>query len=96
MRLHIYVGWIKRSVSPIRYIFTFRTGRKILQNHKGKKQKIMPAHAALLEKTPEMVPKFIPLKMKATRKAKPERPGWIPSHITENWDTDWGVKSDAV
>ncbi|MDM8558654.1 Uma2 family endonuclease [Candidatus Parabeggiatoa sp. HSG14] len=47
----------------------------------------MPAHA-LLEKTPEIIPKFIPLKIKATRKTKPERPGWIPSHITENWDTD--------
>ena len=24
----------------------------------------------------------------AIRKPKPERPGWIPAHITENWDTD--------
>ena len=42
----------------------------------------MSAHA-MLEKfvVPEVIPKLVPL-------ARPERPGWIPSHITENWDTD--------
>jgi len=47
----------------------------------------MPAQARL-ERTPKMVPKFIPLRMTARKKIKPDRPGWIPSHITENWDTD--------
>jgi len=47
----------------------------------------MPAQARL-EKTPQTVPKFIPLRTTVPKKIQPERPGWIPSHITENWDTD--------
>ena len=49
----------------------------------------MPAHARVEKyEMPQMVPKFTSLKMTAVRKPKPDRPGWIPSHITENWDTD--------
>jgi len=36
-------------------------------------------------------PKRVPnprLKTGLIRKRQPERPAWIPSHITENWDTD--------
>jgi len=47
----------------------------------------MPAQARL-EKTPQTVPKFIPLRTTVPKKIKLDRPGWIPSHITENWDTD--------
>jgi len=49
----------------------------------------MPAHARVEKyEMPQMVPKFTSLKIPAVRKPKPDRPGWIPSHITENWDTD--------
>ncbi len=46
----------------------------------------MPAHA-IKEKfvVPKVLPRLIP---SLKKKAKLERPGWIPSHITENWDTD--------
>ncbi len=36
-------------------------------------------------------PKRVPnprFKTGIIRKPQPERPAWIPSHITENWDTD--------
>jgi Uma2 family endonuclease len=49
----------------------------------------MPAHARVEKyEMPQMVPKFTSLKITAVRKPKQDRPGWIPSHITENWDTD--------
>ncbi len=40
---------------------------------------------AQLETYKFKVPEF---RLKAVQRSQLERPGWIPSHITENWDTD--------
>jgi hypothetical protein len=47
----------------------------------------MPADALL--KT-SLVPKTVPRRFKTStiKAVKVDRPGWIPPHITENWDTD--------
>lgn len=44
-------------------------------------------YAQLETYEPKIVPKSR-LKTKVNLQAQPERPGWIPAHITENWDTD--------
>jgi Uma2 family endonuclease len=45
------------------------------------------SYARLETYAPQRVP--IPgLKTDVMNKLKPDRPAWIPSHVTENWDTD--------
>jgi hypothetical protein len=52
-------------------------------------EKIMPADALLRTyQAKTTVPMPIRLKTNTIRAVKVDRPGWIPPHITNNWDTD--------